>query len=853
MSVKLTVGRHTLAITAFSLLCASALSACGGQASTSYLPTDHMTGVKTSGSMVKRSIALGSTSLFSDSFSSGTSNWTADSGKWAACAYPGSNSAAYCASDASQNASLAGTSSWTDYSVTTKLQLQNMSGDRRGADVVARAQDGQHFYELELATEASGPQWAIWKDDNNNWSRLTGGPLNVAAGKDYWLQFTVVGSKLAAGFSTDGTSFAQLGSTDDPRFTTGKIGLRTWGGATAAFTNVDVVAAGSAAPAPTSSGLGSVLFSDSFASATSNWTVVNGTWGLCTPTTATAPAYCATGNDQNLSYAGNLAWSDITVSSTLTAQNLNGPRRGVDVMGRYVDQQHFYELELAQEAAGPQWAIWKNDGGAWTLLTRGAIDLQANHLYALQLTLSGSTLRAALSQDGTTFTALGSASDTRYASGRIGLRTWGGLTAAFSNVAVTAPATAAITSPVVLATAAPVPIAPTLPLEPATPASQFVDSIGINTHISTYLTDTHNVAPIATALQTLGVHHLRDGINTGWADWTNAVNSVLDATSGDLLGIGDCPSPLGSNPTDVSQLNSLQSSLKNRLVTLEFPNEPDLRGDANWVTDTRACIANVRSSVANVRIIAPALGNSSSYYALGNVDSLVDVANTHRYFSGRNPGTPGWGGTDSCGTYGALNWQLCLARIESSKAIMITESGWGDGAGGDVDTVTQGKYASRLWLENLPYANRTYWYGAVDYANGDQFGSYGLLTTSLTPKPAYVALQHEIAYATDGGVPSSTGLRLSFEAPGDVHRRLLAKSNGSYQLAVWQEVQSINPDTKVDKIPASEPVTLSLATPMTATAHVFQNDGTVKDIALGRNTTFTVTALDRMTFVELDP
>jgi hypothetical protein len=38
-----------------------------------------------------------------------------------------------------------------------------------------RAQDGQHFYELELATEASGPQWAIWKDDNNNWSRLAGG------------------------------------------------------------------------------------------------------------------------------------------------------------------------------------------------------------------------------------------------------------------------------------------------------------------------------------------------------------------------------------------------------------------------------------------------------------------------------------------------------------------------------------------------------------------------------------------------------------------------------------------------------------------------------------------------------
>jgi len=102
-------------------------------------------------------------------------------------------------------------------------------------------------------------------------------------------------------------------------------------------------------------------------------------------------------------------------------------------------------------------------------------------------------------------------------------------------------------------------------------------------------------------------------------------------------------------------------------------------------------------------------------------------------------------------------------------------------------------------------------------------------------------------------VPSSTGLRLSFEAPGDVHRRLLAKSNGSYQLAVWQEVQSINPDSKVDTIPASEPVTLSLATPMTATAHVFQNDGTVKDIALGRNTTFTVTAFDRMTFVELDP
>lgn len=836
-------GRHgKTASLAFVMLCASALSACGGHSSSSpYLPTSRAA----TSAQIKQSVAVGGTSLFSDAFANGSSSWNVAAGAWTTCRYPGVDAPAYCSTDAAENTAFAGSPAWTDYVIITKLQIKNLSGSRRGGDVVARAQDASHFYELELATEESGTRWAIYKNNNNSWSQLTGGPLAVVEGQNYWLRFTVVGSTLSGAISTDGTNYTNLGSTTDSTFASGKVGLRTWGGATAAFSDVDVVSPNVMQPLPAPTPVAGAIFTDGFADPSTKWTVVSGSWSGCvTPGTTTA-AYCANASDENEAYAGDPGWTDATVTATVTPHDVSGARRGIDVISRYADAQHFYQLELAAESSGPQWAIYKNDANVWTILAHGQTVLDSDRPYVLRLRTSGSTLAASMSTDGSTFAPLGSATDASYASGRIALRTWGGMTASFSNVSVTSPRVTPIPAAIIPAS--------TVPFEPATAASQFVDSIGVNTHISSHLTDTHDVGQLVTALQTLGVRHLRDGVNTAWPDWTNAVNLVLDATGGDLLAIGECASPLGTHPTDIAAIDSLNQSLKHRLTTMEFPNEPDVRGDANWTAHTRSCIANVRAAAPNLKLIAPALVNLGSYNQLGDLGSLVDGANAHRYYTGRNPGTAGWGGAGSCGTYGALDWQICLAQLVSHKDVTITESGWGDGAGGDVDTITQGKYASRLWLENLPYVSRTYWYGAVDYSNSDQFGSHGLLTANFAPKPAFTALQREIAYTRDSGKPSASALRLAIENKPNVHRRLLAKSDGSYQLALWQEVQSMDPDTRVRTTPAGQAVSLTLATPLNAIAHVFQDDGTVIDTNLGRSANFTVTAFDRMTFVELKP
>jgi hypothetical protein len=79
----------------------------------------------------------------------------------------------------------------------------------------------------------------------------------------------------------------------------------------------------------------------------------------------------------------------------------------------------------------------KRDGSTWTTLATGSISYTAGTWLRMRLTMKGNTLTAESSTDGISYGVLGTATDGRYTSGKIGLRSWT-VTAYFDEVLVQA-------------------------------------------------------------------------------------------------------------------------------------------------------------------------------------------------------------------------------------------------------------------------------------------------------------------------------------------------------------------------------------------------------------------------------
>lgn len=175
------------------------------------------------------------------------------------------------------------------------------------------------------------------------------------------------------------------------------------------------------------------LFNDDFENnSTAQWAPQSGSWSLCRPTSS---EYCATGTGDNLALAGNPGWRAYTVDASVLANNapING---GIALVARAQDATHYYQAELKRTSAGYEWAVSKNNGGTWTQLASGlyAWPSGAGKYMNLRFSVQGDSLTLGVWQPGGTWQTLGTGRDGQYASGRMGLRTWGGLTGSFDIV-----------------------------------------------------------------------------------------------------------------------------------------------------------------------------------------------------------------------------------------------------------------------------------------------------------------------------------------------------------------------------------------------------------------------------------
>jgi hypothetical protein len=168
---------------------------------------------------------------------------------------------------------------------------------------------------------------------------------------------------------------------------------------------------------------GPVLFADSFDNGLGNWGVASGSWGMYWNYGGRNTVDGGNpGTSEGISIAATNAWADYSMAAWANLTDLNG---GLGILGRVTDSTHYYLLELKRNSSGqPSWYINKRDGATVTQLASGLLSYTAGSWLRLRLTMTGTTLKAEYSTDGTNYNALGTATDTRYSSGKVGLWAW---------------------------------------------------------------------------------------------------------------------------------------------------------------------------------------------------------------------------------------------------------------------------------------------------------------------------------------------------------------------------------------------------------------------------------------------
>jgi hypothetical protein len=383
-----------------------------------------------------------------------------------------------------------------------------------------------------------------------------------------------------------------------------------------------------------------------------------------------------------------------------------------------------------------------------------------------------------------------------------------------------------------------------------TPGSSdaFVDSVGVNVHLSEYGTlYGNNFGAVQSLLAGAGIRHIRDGVT--------ANNSTICGEDQTLAASGVHVDVI--SVWSMTDMASWLGCIGPAAESIEGVNEWDLSNDPNWVADIIGDEQTLAVQFPQIPLLAPALTSEPAFLSVGSLANIVSFGNAHAYFAGRNPGTGGWGATDAYGTYGSLAWNLSVAGIVGgSKPIEITEGGYSDQLDQyAVPAVTKGRYTVRMLLNDWNGgAARTYIYELVDEGSPN-FSHYGLVDASGNPKPAYSAVAALLGHLSDPG-PAFTGSPLSYNfiASASVDHTLLQKRNGTYELVFWDEVSEWDPNANAPQ--ATTPQAVQLAFPKAPTAltqSTFGDNGLLTSAPLTSASTVTLSAGPWPTIVDITP
>lgn len=356
-----------------------------------------------------------------------------------------------------------------------------------------------------------------------------------------------------------------------------------------------------------------------------------------------------------------------------------------------------------------------------------------------------------------------------------------------------------------------------IPVEVPHSAFDFVNSIGVNTHLNYFDTIYGNFALVERELKSVGIRHLRDGIHLQNSDY----NAMLYGRWIQLGNLGvrfdavlDSRSNLGPMSGDL--LDDVDTISGHTIESFEGPNEMDLSNQPDWASIDRSYQNQIFTSVGSMKdgssvwVIGPSLASASNSSQLGNISDLMDEGNLHPYPAGQIP---------SVVFPAQINFETVMC---GDKPIVFTESGYhnainqqGDQPG--VSEAAAAKYIPRLFLENFRHGiSRTYLYEFMDEKPDPGLTNpqlhWGLIRANGSEKPAFLALKDLIEELNDSTEPA-TLLPMSWNLStkdAQIHHLLLQKSNGTYDLVLWQEITSYNLRSHVDIANPAVTATLTL-------------------------------------------
>jgi hypothetical protein len=392
-------------------------------------------------------------------------------------------------------------------------------------------------------------------------------------------------------------------------------------------------------------------------------------------------------------------------------------------------------------------------------------------------------------------------------------------------------------------------------------ADDFVDSIGVNIHLIDSDSPYGNFAAVENALRTLGIRHVRDGlIDTQWMPYYTRMN---------ILGRDGIKCIFITNPQETTELlQSYPGRMKDSFEAYEAPNEYDDGHDKDWAATldrflpVLAIAARTGHQGAVFPIYGPSFIHAGSASQLRGTSQYFDFANLHNYFAGRNPGTAGWGDNG----YGSLSWDFDqIDKVWPGLPIVTTETGYlndpSDRQG--IPESVAAKYLPRLLLEQYARGiRRTYIYELADVTHAEQgiHNTFGLVRSDFSPKPAYLAIQHLIAMLADPALTNSstafTPRDLDFSLTGElsnVHRLLFAKRDGSYLLAVWQEVPGYDVNSKMILPVPPQRVICALPYPFLVEQFRLNEDGSLATEARDLTSRAIISVDDRVVLLKLTP
>jgi hypothetical protein len=341
--------------------------------------------------------------------------------------------------------------------------------------------------------------------------------------------------------------------------------------------------------------------------------------------------------------------------------------------------------------------------------------------------------------------------------------------------------------------------------ETARSAYDFVNSIGVNTHLNYFDRLYGNFPLVERELQSIGIRHLRDGIHLQNQDYNSAVYGrwiqlgKLGIRFDAVLDPRDNPGPLSS-----AWLENVIQLSGHTIESFEGPNELDISGMHDWISIDqsyqRMISAAERSlpEAGQIQLIGPSLASASHGSALGSFDSSVDEGNLHPYPAAQPPSA-------------VFPEQTDFAKVMfGERNIMITESGYHNALNDhrDQPAVSEqaaAKYVPRLFLEDFARGiPRTYLYEFMDEAPNTALSDnqlhWGLIRADGSEKPAFNAVKRLIAELMDNVEPAGPRqLDWSLGPAGaSIHHLLLQKSNGEFDLVLWQEISSYNVKTQTE-------------------------------------------------------